>query len=138
VQTLFDSAHVVKPASFGRGILRSTPTHRNEVSEADREWYVQDCARREAEAERRARRIAHEPDPSFVVRIKDRAYSVQPIHTPEVRLYSLTKSDGRTYHVHEDEHGIACDCPDYVWKREGLDPQGCKHVRALVGAGCFA
>jgi hypothetical protein len=139
--TLFDSTRSRQISrQFGRGVLSSLPSYPETHSAADEAWYIQDCARREAEAEaeRRARRIAHEPDPSFILRIKDRSYSVQPLHTPEVRLYSLTKSDGTTYHVHEDEHGIACDCPDYVWKREGLDPQGCKHVRALVSPGCFA
>ncbi len=28
-----------------------------------------------------------------------------------------------------------CDCPDYIFRRDGLDPSGCKHIKALVGSG---
>ena len=28
-----------------------------------------------------------------------------------------------------------CDCPDFTFKREGIDPEGCKHIKALVACG---
>ena len=28
-----------------------------------------------------------------------------------------------------------CDCPDFVLGRDGLDPEGCKHVKAMVACG---
>jgi hypothetical protein len=55
------------------------------------------------------------------------------------RAYRLRKlADGSLYDVAETEHGPVCDCPDFAFRRDGLDPQGCKHVRALVALGLLA
>jgi hypothetical protein len=51
------------------------------------------------------------------------------------RLVRLRKGDGTAYHVHRDEHGCGCDCPDFTFSREGIDPRGCKHVVALAAVG---
>jgi hypothetical protein len=47
----------------------------------------------------------------------------------------LTKPDGSSYDVDLADRWPRCDCPDFIFRREGLDPGGCKHIRALVGAG---
>jgi hypothetical protein len=47
---LFDTPRPVKSARpFGRGILRSLPVYRDEVSQEDRQWWAEECARVEAE-----------------------------------------------------------------------------------------
>jgi hypothetical protein len=28
-----------------------------------------------------------------------------------------------------------CDCPDFIFHRDGVDPDGCKHIKALVAYG---
>lgn len=55
---------------------------------------------------------------------------------PEIgtRAYRLAKhqADGATYDVVQTPDGHAeCDCPDFECRRKGLDPSGCKHVKAL-------
>lgn len=56
---------------------------------------------------------------------------------PEIgsRAFRLTKPNGVGYDVAQTEYGPTCDCPDFVFRRDGLDPDGCKHVRALVDIG---
>ena len=39
------------------------------------------------------------------------------------------------YDVAQTPYGPECDCPDFIFRRAGLDPHGCKHVRALVACG---
>jgi len=51
------------------------------------------------------------------------------------RAYRLIKGDGSAYDLAETEHGPQCDCPDSIFRRDGLDPDGCKHVQALVRLG---
>ncbi len=34
--------------------------------------------------------------------------------------------------------GHTCDCPDFIFHRDGLDPGGCKHIKALVACGLLA
>jgi hypothetical protein len=43
--------------------------------------------------------------------------------------------DHEGYHVCQHLDGPTCDCPDYQFRRDGLDPSGCKHVRALIQVG---
>lgn len=38
----------------------------------------------------------------------------------------------------QEKYGVdhvarTCDCGNYEWKRAGVDPQGCKHVKAIRG-----
>jgi hypothetical protein len=49
--------------------------------------------------------------------------------------YQLLKTDGTVYDVVQTRYGAECDCPDFIFRREGIDPSGCKHVKALVAAG---
>ena len=57
--------------------------------------------------------------------------------TPAIgtRAFRLLKADGTVYDVVQTRHGAECDCPDFLFRRDGLDPEGCKHVRALVSVG---
>ncbi|HEV3166600.1 MAG TPA: hypothetical protein VGZ22_21425 [Isosphaeraceae bacterium] len=48
------------------------------------------------------------------------------------RVFRLKKADGRFYDVAETPHGPECDCPDFLFRRKGIDPAGCKHIQALV------
>ena len=70
--------------------------------------------------------------------IRGTSYAVEPLPEAPVvggRAFRLTKQDGTTYDVAQTAYGPECDCPDYVFRRDGLDPEGCKHVKALVGSG---
>jgi hypothetical protein len=51
------------------------------------------------------------------------------------RAFRLLKSDGALYDVTQTLFGPQCDCPDFVFRRDGLDRSGCKHVKALVAHG---
>ena len=56
---LIDSANLVKPRNFGRGILPSYPTFRRTHTSADEAWLAEDNARRDAD-NRRLDRMAAE------------------------------------------------------------------------------
>jgi hypothetical protein len=62
-------------------------------------------------------------------------YRVIPNHTPDVRSFRLKKQDGETYDCARTPHGLECTCGDWVYSRDGKDPHGCKHLRALVAHG---
>jgi len=66
------------------------------------------------------------------------AYAVRPVPcdpTAAQRCWSLRKSDGTIYHASLQSWGAECDCPDFVFRRDGLDPAGCKHLKALRALG---
>ena len=54
---------------------------------------------------------------------------------PGARAFRLIKDDGTIYDVAQTTYGPECDCPDYLFRRDGLDPAGCKHIKALVRSG---
>jgi hypothetical protein len=87
----------------------------------------------------RRRKVAPEaPISRLFLVIRDTVYLVSA--TPNAgrerpRGYRLVKSGGTAYDVEQTQHGPTCDCPDFVFRRDGLDPAGCKHVRALVAQG---
>jgi hypothetical protein len=56
------------------------------------------------------------------------------------RAYRLTKqaADGAVYDLAEDQDGAVGDCPDFVYRREGLDAAGCKHIRAARACGLLS
>ena len=54
------------------------------------------------------------------------------------RAFRLAKRDGTTYDVIRTRYGPECDCPDFLYRRDGLDPLGCKHIRALRACGLLA
>src|SRR5262249_53970367 len=62
-------------------------------------------------------------------------YNVRPIPVTGAiasRLYLLDKPDGSTYSVAQTLDGLSCDCADFTFRRDGIDPNGCKHIKALV------
>jgi hypothetical protein len=76
------------------------------------------------------------PKRSLLFLMIDRtAYTVRPIEAGEDRAFRLAKADGTLYDVAQTRHGHQCDCPDFIFRRDGIDPRGCKHVQALVAEG---
>jgi hypothetical protein len=51
------------------------------------------------------------------------------------KAYRLSKPDGTAYDIARTHHGLTCDCPDFIFRRDGLDPDGCKHIKAMVAYG---
>ncbi|HEU5116418.1 MAG TPA: hypothetical protein VFT74_07035 [Isosphaeraceae bacterium] len=70
-------------------------------------------------------------EPRLFLSIHDHWYQVERLTHASDRAYRLSKEDGLRYDVTETAYGASCDCPDFIFRRDGLDPQGCKHVRAL-------
>jgi hypothetical protein len=70
--------------------------------------------------------------------IGETSYAIRPLAESlkaGSRAFRLVKGDGTIYDVASTAYGPVCDCPDYIFRREGLDPSGCKHIKALVGSG---
>jgi hypothetical protein len=85
----------------------------------------------------RPRRRTDRPagSPRMFLTIRDRLYEMRQVACdPHVgsRAFRLLSDSGDLYHVVQHDHGPTCDCPDFIFRRDGLDPDGCKHVRALV------
>ncbi len=67
------------------------------------------------------------------------AVHVLPCDPPAVgNAFRLNKADGTLYDVAQTRYGPQCDCPDFIFRRDGIDPSGCKHVKALVAQGLIA
>jgi hypothetical protein len=68
-------------------------------------------------------------------------FSVRPIQSEDdqvhraFRLRRIPFLAGVSFDVAETVHGATCDCPDYVFRRDGLDPRGCLHIRAMRAVG---
>ena len=65
-------------------------------------------------------------------------YEVYPLDCDPIvaeKAFRLNKPDGTLYDVAQTRYGPQCDCPDFIFRRDGLDPAGCKHVKALVAEG---
>lgn len=94
-----------------------------------------------AQADRRPRSGPKGGPSRLVLTIDRTAYVILPLPRsldPSKRAYRLIKSDGSVYDLSESRYGPSCDCPDYIFRRDGLDPAGCKHVKALVRHGLIA
>ena len=50
------------------------------------------------------------------------------------KAYRLSKPDGTAYDVARTNHGLTCDCPDFIFHRDGLDPDGCKHIDGVLAS----
>lgn len=77
----------------------------------------------------------------LVLTIRRTDYDVRPVRCDPIiaeRAFRLAKADGTLYDVVQTPFGPECDCPDFVYRRQGLDPAGCKHVQALVACGLIA
>jgi hypothetical protein len=62
-------------------------------------------------------------------------YSVRPNVGAACVAFRLKKADGTVYDVARTLHGLTCDCPDFLMRRDGIDPAGCKHIKAMVACG---
>ena len=77
----------------------------------------------------------------LVLTIDRTAYSVGRLACDEAiaaRAFRLRKADGTPYDVKQTPFGPECDCPDFIFRRDGLDPDGCKHIQALAAYGLIA
>ncbi len=76
----------------------------------------------------------------LILTINGTSYHVRPIPADgfaALKAYRLKKGDGTAYDVARTAHGLQCGCPDFVFHRDGIDPAGCKHIKALVACGLF-
>lgn len=74
------------------------------------------------------------PSVSLSLSINRTPYEVHPLSVDSqvaVKGYELRKGDGACYHVAQLRHGCECTCPDFIFRRDGIDPTGCKHIKAL-------
>ena len=55
-----------------------------------------------------------------------------------MNAFRLRKDDGSHYNVASTPDGHICDCPDFTFNRDGIDPHGCKHIKAMIAVGLFA
>ncbi|AGA26481.1 hypothetical protein [Singulisphaera acidiphila] len=77
----------------------------------------------------------------LTLNINGATYRVHPIPADAfaaIKAYRLRKGDGSNYDVALTVHGPECDCPDYTFNRDGIDPAGCKHIKALLAVGLLA
>ena len=78
------------------------------------------------------------PRSRLLLVINETVYGVRPIRCDPswaARAFRLNKADGTLYDVAQTPFGPHCDCPDFIFRRDGLDPTGCKHVKALLWEG---
>ncbi len=79
---------------------------------------------------------------AMAIGINGTHYSVSPLapspDAVKAFRFVVIGGDGRAYDVEELEGGARCDCGDFVFRREGLDTLGCKHVRAAWMCGLIA
>lgn len=69
--------------------------------------------------------------------INNSNYDVRPIAPGDdsvLKAFRLTR-DGHVYDVALHPYGHTCDCPDFIFRRDGLDPEGCLHIRAMIAVG---
>ena len=69
--------------------------------------------------------------------INGERYKVRPLRAEfgGLKAFRLVKADGSFHDISSDLHGPACTCGDFIWRREGLDPAGCKHRKAARALG---
>src|SRR3954469_12779588 len=71
----------------------------------------------------------------LIIEINDVPYRVVPLKVNDLavrRAFRLKKADGTSYDGADTIHGHPCDCGDFAFHRDGIDPAGCKHVKAMV------
>jgi hypothetical protein len=68
-------------------------------------------------------------------------FSVPPIKTEDAdikRAFRLRKQPLKSdviFDVADTVHGAICDCPDFVFRRDGLVPRGCLYMRGMKAVG---
>ena len=48
-----------------------------------------------------------------------------------LKAYRLSKADGTAYDVAQTVHGLSCDCPDFIFHRDGIDRHFSQHLAAV-------
>src|SRR4051794_25992497 len=94
-----------------------------------------------SEPKTRTQRKAAHGTCRLTLTINGTRYSVRPIladSSVALKAFRLRKDAGTVYNVTKTAYGNQCECGDFLFRREGLDPQGCKHVKALVACGLLA
>ncbi len=90
---------------------------------------------------RRTEKPAEPATTSLRLRIGQHDYAVRRIGADgrpfgTIKAFRLRRTDtGELHDVAQLPTGCECTCGDFVWRRDGLDPAGCKHVRALKAWG---
>ncbi len=87
------------------------------------------------------KRQADHPSTQLVLTLDLMTYIIVPLANDAGsgrRAFRLIKSDGKVYDLSETRYGPECDCPDFIFRRDGLDPSGCKHIKAMVRHGLIA
>jgi hypothetical protein len=80
---------------------------------------------------------------SLTLSINGTRYRVRPLDGRAfgaLKAFRLTKQagSGDVYDLAEDRDGHACDCPDFTFRRDGLDASGCKHINAMIACGLLS
>lgn len=76
----------------------------------------------------------------LILHINGQAHNVRPVMNdafPSARAFRLHESGIGIYNVAQTLLGHECDCPDFVFLRETIDPIGCEHIKALIAMGVF-
>lgn len=76
---------------------------------------------------------------SLAITINGQSYQVIPLQPhPEVasKAIRLKKEDGTVYDLTVALDGQQkCDCPDFIYHRDGKDHAGCKHLKSARAVG---
>ena len=96
------------------------------------------CAGKSRQTQRKPAKPVHGVA-RLTLSINGTSYNVFPLWRDGInatRLFRLRKVGTPTrYVVAETPDGAVCDCPDYTFHRDGIDPDGCKHIKALTVTG---
>jgi hypothetical protein len=73
----------------------------------------------------------------LTLRINSEPYKVRPLPAEfgGLKAFRLTKTDGTFHDVSRGAYGMECTSGDFVWRRDGIDPEGCKHIRSVRACG---
>lgn len=74
----------------------------------------------------------------LTVHINGSLYQVLPVAAQAsdvIKAWRLRKADGTDYCVADTLDGATCECADYVFRHDGRDHLGCKHIQALRSVG---
>jgi len=73
----------------------------------------------------------HKPKPdSPYYTVQLRKYEAVKAQTPDGKIHNVTIPTDTVYSVTLTQDGPVCDCPDFIMRRDGSDPHGCKHIAA--------
>ncbi len=66
-------------------------------------------------------------------RTRSGSYSVEEVECDgSEQLWQVTRLRTEDEHwVHRHGLYFGCDCPDFIFRRDGIDPRGCLHIQAV-------